>query len=144
MRISDWSADVCASDLTEQAAARQAEAERLEAERLEAERLEAERLEAERLEAEHLEAERLEAERLEAERVEAERLEAARASVEKMPAVDVDADSEEPAVAEIVTGALATTRDPDDAFDLGDLDPELVDILVAEAGDLIHHYDVLL
>src|SRR3546814_4906091 len=86
----------------------------------------------------------LEAERLEAERVEAERLEAARAAVEKIPAVDVDADAEEPAVAAIVAGARATTRDPDAAFDLGDLDPELVDIFVEEAGDLLDHSDGLL
>src|SRR3546814_752991 len=88
MRISDWSSDVCSSDL--------------------------------------------------------ERLEAARAAVEKIPAVDVDADAEEPAVAAIVAGALATTRDPDAAFDLGDLDPELVDIFVEEAGDLLDHSDGLL
>src|SRR5690606_40687583 len=122
----------------------QAEAERLEAERLEAERLEAERLEAERLEAERLEAERLEAERVEEERIEAERLEAARAAVEKIPAVDLDADADEPAVAAIVAGALAAIRDPDAAFDLGDLDPELVDIFVEEAGDLLDHSDGLL
>src|SRR3546814_18819398 len=61
-----------------------------------------------------------------------------------MPAVDVDADAEEPAVAAIVAGALAPTRDPDAAFDLGDLDPELVDIFVEEAGDLLDHSDDLL
>src|SRR3546814_12164780 len=33
---------------------------------------------------------------------------------------------------------------PDAAFDLGDLDPELVDISVEEAGDLLDHSDGLL
>src|SRR5690606_8766924 len=73
-----------------------------------------------------------------------ERLEAARAAVEKIPAVDLDADADEPAVAAIVAGALAAIRDPDAAFDLGDLDPELVDIFVEEAGDLLDHSDGLL
>ncbi|MDN5782100.1 MAG: chemotaxis protein CheW, partial [Luteimonas sp.] len=124
---------------TERLAADQAEAERLETERVEAERLEAERLEHERAEAE-----RLETERLEAERLETERLEAARAAVEKIPAVGPAADATEPAVAAILADALAASGDPDEAFDLGDLDPELVDIFVEEAGDLLDHSDGLL
>src|SRR3546814_9469230 len=40
--------------------------------------------------------------------------------------------------------ALTTTREPCAAFDLGDLDPELVDIFVEEAGDLLDHSDGLL
>jgi len=129
---------------TERAEAERLEAERLAAERAEAERIEAERLAAQRAEAERAEAQRLEAERLEAERAEVERLEAARAAVEKIPAEERDQDAAEPAVAALLANALAASEDPDEAFDLGDLDPELVDIFVEEAGDLLDHSDGLL
>ncbi len=150
------------------------EAERLEAERLEAERLEAERLGAERLETERLEAERVETERLEAERVEAERVEAEEAAeyarleaeyaIERlarehaaMPPVEAPVEppaeaaatatepqSVEPAVAELIAEAEASTEDPDEALDLTELDPELVDIFVEEGSDLLDHSDGLL
>ncbi|QDH70808.1 response regulator [Lysobacter alkalisoli] len=125
------------------------EAERLEAERLEAERLEAERLEAERLEAERAEAERLEAERLEAERLEAERAEAERLEAERLEAERLEAEREataaiEPAAAHMLLAALAIEPDPDEAFDTSELDVELVDIFVEEAGDLLDHSDGLL
>ena len=128
----------------EQAEAARLAAERAEAERLEVERIEAERAEVERLEAERLEAERVEADRLEAEHLETERLDAARAAVEKIPATELAGDAAEPAVAAILADALAASGDPDEAFDLGDLDPELVDIFVEEAGDLLDHSDGLL
>ena len=144
------------------------EAERLEAERLEAERLEAERLEAERLEAERLEAERLEAERLEAERVEAERVkaeaeaEARRVEAERIAAEQAEArrlaeeqaeaerqarkrEAEEARIASLLASATAaaSAEDPDEALDLTGLDPELVDIFVEEARDLLDHSDGL-
>jgi chemosensory pili system protein ChpA (sensor histidine kinase/response regulator) len=127
--------------------AARSEAERLVSEQTEAERLEAERLEAERLEAERLEAERLEAERLEAERLEAERLEAEQqraALADEAAAAEPAAAVSEPAVAALLAGALASGEDPDAALDLTDLDPELIDIFVEEAGDLLDHSDGLL
>ncbi|WP_242165645.1 response regulator [Lysobacter sp. M15] len=149
------------------------EAERLEAERLEAERLEAERVEAERLEAERVEAERLEAERVEAERLEAERLEAERIAAEQAEARRIEAEriaaeqaearriaaeqaeaerqarreqAEAARVAELLASAAASAsaEDPDEALDLTDLDPELVDLFVEEARDLLDHSDGLL
>ncbi|HEU4773977.1 MAG TPA: response regulator, partial [Lysobacter sp.] len=39
---------------------------------------------------------------------------------------------------------IAAVEDPDEALDLTDLDPELVDIFVEEAGDLLDHSDGLL
>ncbi|QWP79347.1 response regulator [Lysobacter sp. K5869] len=148
----------------ERVAAEQAEAERLEAERVAAEQAEAERLEAERVAAQQAEAERLEYERLEAEYA-AERL--AREHTEEpanLDGVRVDAqpadaaanDEAEPAVAGAaaigVSAALAAAffkaanadPDPEEALDLSELDPELVDIFVEEGGDLLDHSDGLL
>jgi len=130
----------------ERAEAERAEAERAEAERVEAERVEAERAEAERAEAERLEAERAEAERLETERAEIERLEAARAAVERMPAAEDAAESGAVVESDIAPhhAAHAAEEDPDAAFEMGELDPELVDIFVEEASDLLDHSDGLL
>ncbi|HJR75213.1 MAG TPA: Hpt domain-containing protein [Luteimonas sp.] len=128
--------------------AERAEAARLEAERLEAERAEAERVEAERLEAERLEAERLAAEQAEAERLEAERAEAARLEAEaaaQAAAAEADIEIEDDsAVATLLAGVMASTEDPDEALDLTDLDPELIDIFVEEGGDILDHADGLL
>ena len=38
----------------------------------------------------------------------------------------------------------ASSEDPDEALDLTDLDPELVDIFAEESGDLLDHSDGLL
>ncbi|QQQ02556.1 Hpt domain-containing protein [Lysobacter enzymogenes] len=151
----------------ERVAAEQAEAERLEAERLAAEQAETERLEAERLAAEQAEAERQEYERLEAQYA-AERLARDQAQADALePAYLHDAahldeqapaanDEAEPAVAAStvagVSAALAAAfakaanadPDPDQALDLSELDPELVDIFVEEGGDLLDHSDGLL
>lgn len=136
----------------ERMAAERAEAERVEAERVEAERAEAERLEAQRLEAEraekerrlaaeHAEAERIAAERAESERAEAERLEAERLAAEA--AVEEAEEEDDTAVATLLAGVMASTEDPDEALDLTDLDPELVDIFVEEGGDILDHADGL-
>ncbi|BAV96689.1 Hpt domain-containing protein [Lysobacter enzymogenes] len=155
----------------ERVAAEQAEAERLEAERLATEQAETERLEAERLAAEKAEAERLEYERLEADYA-AERLAREHSDepanldgmrVDAQPADTAANDEAEPAVAASgaavsgsniagVSAALAAAfakaanadPDPDDALDLSELDPELVDIFVEEGGDLLDHSDGLL
>ncbi|MFS8137310.1 MAG: response regulator, partial [Thermomonas sp.] len=149
-------------------AAEQAEAEQLEAERIEAERLEMERLAAEeaaRVEAENAEAERVEAERIETDRLAAERIMAARAESERLEAERVAAERAEAArmeadrrAAEIAAAAKAreqaalaallasatSSEDPDEALDMSELDPELVDIFVEEGGDLLDHSDSLL
>jgi chemosensory pili system protein ChpA (sensor histidine kinase/response regulator) len=149
-------------------AAEHAEAERLEAGRIEAERLDmekrvaeeaarvqAERTEAERLEAERIETDRLAAERIMAARAESERIEAARVAAERAEAARVEAERR---AAEIVAAAKAreqaalaallasatSTEDPDEALDMSELDPELVDIFVEEGGDLLDHSDGLL
>jgi chemosensory pili system protein ChpA (sensor histidine kinase/response regulator) len=149
-------------------AAEHAEAERLEAGRIEAERLDmekrvaeeaarvqAERAEAERLEAERIETDRLAAERIMAARAESERIEAARVAAERAEAARVEAERR---AAEIVAAAKAreqaalaallasatSTEDPDEALDMSELDPELVDIFVEEGGDLLDHSDGLL
>ena len=151
-----------------QLAAQQAEAERLEAERIESERLEMERVAAEeaaRIDAEKAEAERLEVERAEADRLEAERIMAARAESERIEAERIAAERAEAArleaqrrAEEIAAAAKAreqtalaallasatSTEDPDEAFDMSGLDPELVDIFVEEGGDLLDHSDGLL
>lgn len=154
--------------------AERADAERAEQERLEAERLEIERIEAERIAAEEaerlLQAERAEADRLAAEeaaeyaRLEAE-YEAERLARERMaaeaaqalasppteavePVADVEpvseVESHEPAVAQMLADVVAAVADPDEALDLTDLDPELVDIFVEEGVDLLDHSDGLL
>src|SRR4249919_735284 len=157
----------------ERAEAERLEAERLEAERAEAERADAERAEAERAEAERAEAERVEAERAEAERAEAERaaaeeaveyarLEAEyeaerqareRAALEAAQSFAAQSEPEahaepeahvEPEVAQFLADAVESAQDPDEALDLSDLDPELVDIFVEEGGDLLDHSDGLL
>ena len=132
----------------ERVAAEQAEAERLEAERAAAEKAEAERLEAERVAAEKAEVERLEAKRIAAEQAEAERLEAARAAVERMPVGDGKADEQagDAGPGEVAPPLMVDVAgdDPDAAFDMGELDSELVDIFVEEASDLLDHSDGLL
>lgn len=142
------------------------EAELLEAERLAAERLEAERLEAARLADEEKEYARLEAEYAEAERVAREQqatIEAASVThatfaelpsandlpdveeiVEEVAPAAAAMEAQEPAVAALIAHALATADDPDEALDLSELDPELVDIFVEEASDLLDHSDGLL
>ncbi len=148
--------------------AEQAEVERLEAERIEAERLEMERIateEAARIEAEKAEAERLEAERAEADRLEAERIMAARAEAERIEAERLAAERAEAArleaerrAGEIAAAAKAreqaalaallasatSSDDPDEALDMSEMDPELVDIFVEEGGDLLDSSDGLL
>ena len=146
----------------ERLAAEQAEAERLAVEKAEAERVAAQQAEAERIAAERAEAERIEAERLAAERAEAERIETERRAEEARVAAERRA-AEERAAAERREAervAMAKTRelaalaalqstassgeDPDEALDLADLDPELVDIFAEESGDLLDHSDGLL
>ncbi|GAA4998598.1 response regulator [Pseudoluteimonas lycopersici] len=144
-----------------QAAAEKAEAERVEAERIAAEKAEAERIaaeqaEAERLAAEKAEAERVAAERAEAERITAERVEAERIAAERRAEEERAAaerrEAERAAIAkarelEALATLQATTasgEDPDEALDLTDLDPELVDIFTEESGDLLDHSDGLL
>ena len=58
------------------------------------------------------------------------------------PAPSIEA--QEPAVAALIAHALAGADDPDEALDLSELDPELVDIFVEEASDLLDHSDGLL
>ncbi len=155
----------------ERAEQQRIEAELLEAERLATERLEAERLDAARLAEEEQEYARLEAEYAEAERVarEQQAVEAASighasfadaTSANDLPDVEELAeepvappvaaatpaplDAQEPAVAALIAHALATADDPDEALDLSELDPELVDIFVEEASDLLDHSDSLL
>ncbi len=149
-------------------ATEQAEAERLEAERIEAERFEMERIaaeeasridaenaEAERLEAEQAEADRLEAERIMVARAEAERIENERIAAERAQAAKMEAERraeeiaaaakarEQAALAALLAGATSS-EDPDEALDMSEMDPELVDIFVEEAGDLLDHSDGLL
>ncbi|MDQ3160849.1 MAG: Hpt domain-containing protein [Pseudomonadota bacterium] len=149
-------------------AAELAEAERLEVERIEAERLEMERIAAEeavRMEAERAEAERLEAERAEADRIEADRIMAARTEAERVETervateranaarleaerrieeVAAAAKARESAALAALLASATSTDDPDDALDMSGMDPELVDIFVEEAGDLLDHSDGLL
>ncbi|KRA72019.1 hypothetical protein ASD78_16795 [Lysobacter sp. Root667] len=151
----------------EQAEGERLEAERIAAEQAEAERLEAERLAAEQAEAERIAEEereyaRLEAEYAEAERAAREQQAAAEAAIAAAVAPGADAlapqpaandEAAEPAVAETVETAeaeplpetlariLDANPDPDEALDLSELDPELVDIFVEEAGDLLDESD---
>ncbi len=132
-------------------AAEQAEAERLAAEeaaREEAERIaseEAARREAERIEAERIAAARAEAERLEAERAAARRAEAERAEAERRAAdVAAAAWAREQAALAALQATSGASEDPDQALDTSELDLELVDIFVEEAGDLLDHSDGLL
>ncbi|UNK49053.1 Hpt domain-containing protein [Lysobacter sp. S4-A87] len=149
------------------------EAERLEAERLEAERLEAERLAEEEREYARLETEYAEAERASREQqvaaIEAtasvglaafadagapganesdgdpvDDQPAAYESHAEVAGAEVADDAQEPAVAALIAHALAASDDPDEALDLTGLDPELVDIFVEEASDLLDHSDGLL
>ena len=132
-------------------AAEQAEAERLAAEeaaRAESERLAAEeaaRREAERVEAERIAAARAEAERLEAERAAARRAEAERAEAERRTAeAAAAARAREQAALAALQATAGASEDPDEALDTSELDLELVDIFVEEAGDLLDHSDGLL
>ncbi|BCT91596.1 hypothetical protein LYSHEL_06200 [Lysobacter helvus] len=155
----------------QRAEAERAEAERAEAERAEAERVESERVaaeaEAERVrlaeEAEYaaLEAE-YEAERLAREHAAAEAAKLAEDAAAPQPEAEAPAVEEpvveepaveatvaesedaEPAVAQMLADAVASANDPDEALDLTDLDPELVDIFVEEGVDLLDHSDGLL
>ncbi|GAB3731214.1 hypothetical protein GCM10028862_11000 [Luteimonas pelagia] len=128
------------------------EQERLEQERLEQERLEQERLEQERLEQERLEQERAEQERAEQERAEQERAEQERAEQERLEQERLEqarieqarAEARARAAAMPKVEAAASVEDPDEPFDLSDLDPELVDIFVEEGVDLLDHSDGLL
>ena len=149
---------------SERIAAEQAEAERLAAERVAAERAEAEALAAEVAELERREeAERQAAERAQAERVAAEQAEARRVEAERRAAEEAQARriAQEQAAADLairkeredqarVAGFLANTasaaaaEDPDEALDLADLDPELLDLFIEEARDLLDHSDGLL
>lgn len=156
----------------ERLAAELAEQQRIEAELLEAQRLATEQLEAERLEAARLAEEEQEYARLEAEYAEAERAALEQQAVEAtsighatfadapsandLPDVEEIAEdaivpppaptveAQEPAVAALIAHALAASDDPDEALDLSGLDPELVDIFVEEASDLLDHSDGLL
>ncbi len=140
----------------ERLAAEQAEAERLAAEeaaRAEAERIAAEQAAAEeaaRREAERLEAERIATARAEAERLEAERIAAARAEAERREAerraaeAAAAAKARELAALAALQSTAAAAEDPDEALDTRELDLELVDIFVEEAGDLLDHSDGLL
>ena len=132
----------------ERIAAEQAEAERLAAEKAEAERLAAEeaaRREAERQEAERIAAARAEAERLEAERIAAARAEAERQEAERRAAeAAAVAQARERAALAALQSATSAAEDPDEPLDTDDLDLELVDIFVEEAGDLLDHSDGLL
>lgn len=161
-------AERAAAELAEQ---QRIEAELLEAERLATEQLEAERMETARLAEEEQEYARLEAEYAEAERVAREQQAIETASIghatfadapsaNDLPDVEELADeaiestaaiadepaieAQEPAVAALIAHALATSDDPDEALDLSELDPELVDIFVEEASDLLDHSDGLL
>ncbi|WP_256645458.1 Hpt domain-containing protein [Thermomonas paludicola] len=137
----------------ERLAAEQADLERAAAERIEAERLAAEqaaaeeaaRREAERQEAERIVAARAEAERLEAARLEAERREAERLAAERRAAeAAAIAKAREQAALAALQSAGSSAEDPDEALDTSELDLELVDIFVEEAGDLLDHSDGLL
>jgi chemosensory pili system protein ChpA (sensor histidine kinase/response regulator) len=140
----------------ERAEAARNESERAETARLDAERAEAARLQAERAAAEQAEAERQEAERVAAEQAEAERLEAERVAAEQAEAERLAAEATEatagaqapaapePVFAAFLGQAASSAEDPDEALDLTDLDPELVDIFVEESVDLLDHSDSLL
>jgi chemosensory pili system protein ChpA (sensor histidine kinase/response regulator) len=129
-------------------AADQAEAERLAAEQTDAERRAAE--EAARREAERQEAERIAAARAEAERQEAERVATARAEAERLDAerraaeAAAAAQARERAALAALQSATSAAEDPDEPLDTDELDLELVDIFVEEAGDLLDHSDGLL
>ncbi|MBU8975463.1 Hpt domain-containing protein [Lysobacter sp. MMG2] len=150
------------------------EAERIATERLEAERLEAARIADEEAEYARLEAEYAEADRAAREQQTAleatavghafidapaigdvrdglpEVEEFAQDASAEAPAADepvaapVTPEAQEPAVAALIAHALASNDDPDEALDLSELDPELVDIFVEEASDLLDHSDGLL
>lgn len=157
----------------ERAAAELAEQQRIEAELLEAQRLATEQLEAERLEAARAAEEEQEYARLEAEYAEADRVALEQQAMESAsighatfadapsandlpdveeiddeavapPAAATPVEAQEPAVAALIAHALAASDDPDEALDLSELDPELVDIFVEEASDLLDHSDGLL
>jgi len=132
----------------ERIAAEEAEAARLAAEQAEAERLAAEeaaRREAERQEAERIAAARAEAERQEAERAAARRAEAERAEAERRAAeAAAAAQAREQAALAALQSAASAAEDPDEPLDTSELDLELVDIFVEEAGDLLDHSDGLL
>lgn len=132
----------------ERIAAEEAEAARLAAEQAEAERLAAEeaaRREAERQEAERIAAARAEAERQEAERAAVRRAEAERAEAERRAAeAAAAAQAREQAALAALQSAASAAEDPDEPLDTSELDLELVDIFVEEAGDLLDHSDGLL
>ncbi|QWF15944.1 Hpt domain-containing protein [Lysobacter capsici] len=155
----------------EQAEAERLEAERVAAEQAEAERLEYERLEAEYA-AERLTPEQGEtvgaAASDEASSDDLAQLrfddhsgigasnedthaDAANAEAEPQPAAAAHSGAPTSAVAGISAAlaaafakAYSADPDPDEALDLSELDPELVDIFVEEGGDLLDHSDGLL
>ncbi len=150
------------------------EAERIASERLEAERLEAARIADEEAEYARLEAEYAEADRVaheqqalettavghafadapaigdmrddlpEVQEFAQDALAEAPVADESVTASPATLETQEPAVAALIAHALASNDDPDEALDLSDLDPELVDIFVEEASDLLDHSDGLL
>ncbi|ALN65516.1 histidine kinase-, DNA gyrase B-, and HSP90-like ATPase family protein [Lysobacter antibioticus] len=150
----------------ERIAAERAEAERLEYERLEAEYAEAERLAREQAEAEaeaQADAEqpatdlaqvRLDDRGTDSEAAANDNDEAPSAEVERPAAALVAGASTavQTGIAAGVPAALAAifahasnaNPDPEEALDVSELDPELVDIFVEEGGDLLDHSDGLL
>ncbi|RDZ26934.1 Hpt domain-containing protein [Lysobacter silvisoli] len=152
----------------ERLAAEQAEAERLEAERIAAEQAEAERVAEEEREYARLEAEYAEAERVAREQQAAAEAaiaaalapsadglapqpaandedqadtEAQTAYVEPVAAAETAEIEEEQPLPETLARIVDANPDPDEALDLSELDPELVDIFVEEAGDLLDAAD---
>ncbi|MEG3790446.1 Hpt domain-containing protein [Lysobacter sp. CCNWLW3] len=150
----------------ERLAAEQAEAERLAEEEREYARLEAEYAEAERvareqqaaaeaaiaaalappadalapLPAANDEAEPVEAPSAETEPVATELAESEPAAAETIEAETIEAAEPAP-LPETLARILDANPDPDEALDLSELDPELVDIFVEEAGDLLDESD---
>ncbi|UHQ24237.1 Hpt domain-containing protein [Lysobacter sp. 5GHs7-4] len=151
----------------ERLAAEQAEAERLAEEEREYARLEAEYAEAERVAREQQAAaeaaiaaalappadalaplpaandEAADSEQLDSEQLDSDFAEAEQPEAEQPAAIELAADeAEEPdAQPEAVARMVDANPDPDEALDLAELDPELVDIFVEEAGDLLDEAD---
>ncbi len=151
-------------------AAEQAEAERVSADQAEADRIAAEQAETERLAAEQAEAERIALDQMEAARMAAEQADAERAAAAATEAMQVAAEqaaaeqiaaeqaaearpgkrkgrgkqpvTPEPAAADFM--ATVADIDPNEALDLTDIDPELLDIFIEECSDILDHSDALL
>ncbi|KRD30146.1 hypothetical protein ASE35_18695 [Lysobacter sp. Root916] len=123
------------------------ETESGEAESLEAQSLEAQSLEAQSLEAQSLEAESLEAppedELAEIEYFNDDPVEDGHVVAEPVAVETVEVAEAAP-LPETLKRIIEANPDPDEALDLAELDPELVDIFVEEGGDLLDHSDGLL